>query len=72
MSLRLSQNRPFLPIYNAWQKKSRDIEPIQRRKPPLEQPLYAKVLANRKPPYGPVGGLYDVRWRQPATGAGGQ
>jgi len=61
MSLRLSQNRPFLPIYNAWQKKSRDIEAYTAEEARrLSSQLYAKVLANRKPPYGPVGGLYDA------------
>ncbi|NLO37534.1 MAG: cysteate synthase [Clostridiaceae bacterium] len=61
MSLRLAQNKPFLPIYNAWQKKSRDIEAYTAEEArSLSSQLVAKVLANRKPPYGPVGGLFDA------------
>jgi cysteate synthase len=61
MSLRLSQNMPFVPIYTAWQKKSRDIAPIPTDEArDLSRKIKARVLANRKPPYGPIGGLYDA------------
>ena len=61
MSLRLSQNKPFVPIYSAWQKQTRDIAPIPTDEArEFSRQIKARVLANRKPPYGPVGGLYDA------------
>lgn len=61
MQLHLSQNSPFLPIFQAWQTRRREIAPMDtteaRR---LSQAIDAKVLANRKPPYGLTGGLFDA------------
>ena len=61
MKLMLSQNLPFVPMARAWQQHSREL--------PLEDPgeaaaqleqIEAKVLSNRQPPYGIIGGLYDA------------
>lgn len=54
-------NKPFTLMYDSWKKGSRDLVPIT----PDESRRYAasilaKVLSNRKPPYGIAGGLYDT------------
>ena len=59
--LMISQNAPFLPIYNAWKADSREMLPYdddQARKD--VETIDAKVLSNRKPPYPIIGGLYDA------------
>lgn len=61
ISLQVSQNSPFLPIYNAWLSGSNtiaDINADEARK--LMDAIDAKVLSNRKPPYSIMGGLYDA------------
>ncbi|MDG5799026.1 cysteate synthase [Marinilabiliaceae bacterium ANBcel2] len=61
MKLLVSQNRPFIPIYNAWKADSRQLLPFdddEARKQVEE--IDAKVLSNRKPPYSIAGGLYDA------------
>lgn len=61
MKLMVSQNKPFVPIYDAWQARSRDMlqmDHVLARKQVEE--IHAKVLSNRKPPYSLVGGLYDA------------
>lgn len=59
--LMVSQNFPFHPIYDAWKADSRAMLPFDdaeaRKKVEI---IDAKVLSNRKPPYGIVGGLYDA------------
>ena len=61
MRLIVSQNTPFLPMYEAWQAGSRELLPYQddlaRRH--CEE-IDAKVLSNRKPPYSIAGGLFDA------------
>lgn len=61
MRLIVSQNTPFLPIYDAWKAGSRDILPMDddlaRRQ---SQEIDAKVLSNRRPPYSIQGGLFDA------------
>ena len=61
MKLMLSQNAPFVPMYDAWRVDSRHILPyddnIARRHAGI---IDAKVLSNRRPPYGIAGGLYDA------------
>ncbi|MFI3267461.1 MAG: cysteate synthase [Rikenellaceae bacterium] len=59
--LMLSQNAPFLPMYDAWKIKSRDLLPLDDNlaRKQVEE-IDAKVLSNRKPPYGVAGGLYDA------------
>ncbi|MDD4436261.1 MAG: cysteate synthase [Bacteroidales bacterium] len=61
MRLVASQNAPFLPIYEAWETTGRDMkfmEPEVARQKCAR--IKAKVLSNRKPPYGISGGLYDA------------
>jgi cysteate synthase len=60
--LQLSQNLPFVPMYNAWKAGRRDIIPeldMKDAKKQVEE-TYATVLTNRAPPYGVTGGLYDA------------
>lgn len=61
MKLMVSQNTPFLPIYDAWKSNSRDILPLDDdlARQQVEE-ITAKVLSNRKPPYSLVGGLFDA------------
>lgn len=59
--LMVSQNKPFVPMYDAWRADSRSMLPYdaeQARKDAAE--ICAPVLSNRKPPYGLAGGLYDA------------
>lgn len=61
MRLMVSQNAPFLPMYEAWRADSRALLPYddnQARKD--AETIDAKVLSNRKPPYSLAGGLYDA------------
>lgn len=61
MKLMVSQNKPFVPIHDAWKTRSREMLPIddnQARKQVEE--IMAKVLSNRKPPYSLPGGLFDA------------
>ncbi|AKB80660.1 Cysteate synthase [Methanosarcina barkeri 3] len=60
--LQLAQNLPFVPMYNAWKDKRREIIPELDMKNAKKQvkETYATVLTNRTPPYGVTGGLYDA------------
>jgi len=61
MKLMVSQNHPFVPIMNAWHANSRDMLPSDDETARREVEIIdAKVLSNRKPPYPPVGGLFDA------------
>ncbi len=61
MKLMVSQNHPFVPIMNAWNANSRDMLPFDDETARKEvETIDAKVLSNRKPPYPPVGGLFDA------------
>ena len=57
----LSQNLPFIPMVNAWKARSRNLLPFDDHdaRKQIEE-IDAKVLSNRKPPYGIVGGLFDA------------
>lgn len=61
MKLMVVQNEPFVPMYTAWQNGSRELpqmdEAVARA---LSGDIMARVLANRKPPYGIAGGLFDA------------
>ena len=61
MKLFLVQNYPFVPMYEAWKKGDRNIiftnEDEARN---LALQIEAKVLSNRRPPYGITGGLFDA------------
>ncbi|MDR2913118.1 MAG: cysteate synthase [Alistipes sp.] len=57
----VSQNAPFVPMFDAWRVDSRimlDYEDNRARRD--AEIIDAKVLSNRRPPYGIVGGLYDA------------
>ena len=57
----VSQNAPFVPMYDAWRADSREMLPYDTKKARRDAELIdAKVLSNRKPPYGIAGGLYDA------------
>ena len=61
MRLMVSQNAPFLPIYNAWRNNSRTLLPYDTNQARQDaSAIMAKVLSNRKPPYSIAGGLYDA------------
>lgn len=61
MRLMVSQNTPFLPMYNAWKADSRALLPYDDNQARLDaETINAKVLSNRKPPFSLAGGLYDA------------
>ena len=61
MRLMVSQNAPFVPMYDAWQADSRAMLPYDEDKARRDAEIIdAKVLSNRHPPYGLAGGLYDA------------
>lgn len=61
MKLMVSQNEPFIPIYDAWKAGSRAMLPIDDNLARKQvEKIDAKVLSNRKPPYPPAGGLFDA------------
>lgn len=61
MKLMVSQNHPFVPIMNAWNANSRNMLPFDDETARKEVEIIdAKVLSNRKPPYPPIGGLFDA------------
>jgi cysteate synthase len=61
MKLIVSQNAPFVPIFDAWRAESREMLPYDPKKARRDAELIdAKVLSNRRPPYSFAGGLYDA------------
>ena len=61
MKLMVSQNAPFVPMYDAWQAGSRAMLPYDEDKARRNAEIIdAKVLSNRHPPYALAGGLYDA------------
>ncbi|MFW5689598.1 MAG: cysteate synthase [Spirochaetota bacterium] len=61
MRLHVSQNAPFAPIHEAWQARTRELVPMDDAEARARvAKINAKVLANRRPPYGLRGGLYDA------------
>ena len=57
----VSQNRPFVPMYDAWKADSREMLPYDNDQARHDANyVIAKVLTNRKPPYSIAGGLYDA------------
>lgn len=61
MKIFVAQNKPFTLLHDSWQAKKRDLvalEPEVGRH--QAESILAKVLSNRKPPYGIAGGLYDA------------
>ncbi|HBX88710.1 MAG TPA: cysteate synthase [Marinilabiliaceae bacterium] len=60
MKLMVSQNDPFLAVYNAWKAGSRQLLPLDDNEARRQsEAIIANVLANRFPPYPVAGGLYD-------------
>ncbi|MCX9084116.1 MAG: cysteate synthase [Candidatus Methanoperedens sp.] len=59
--LHLSQNLPFVPMFNAWNAGRRDIiKDIDMPDPKkLIHEMYADILSNREPPYSVPGGVFD-------------
>lgn len=61
MKIMVSQNAPFVPMYNAWRVDSREMLPYDEDRARRDAEIIdAKVLSNRRPPYGIIGGLYDA------------
>ena len=61
MRLMVSQNTPFLPMYEAWRADSRALLPYDDNQARRDaEAIDAKVLSNRKPPYSLAGGLFDA------------
>lgn len=61
MRLIVSQNAPFVPMFDAWRIDSREMLPYEANKARRDAEIIdAKVLSNRKPPYSLAGGLYDA------------
>jgi cysteate synthase len=60
--LHLSQNLPFVPMFNAWNAGRREIiKDIDMHEPKkLIHEMYADILSNREPPYSVPGGVYDA------------
>ncbi len=59
--LMVSQNAPFVPMYDAWRANSREMLPYETHRARRDASIIdAKVLSNRKPPYSIKGGLYDA------------
>ncbi|MFI3317849.1 MAG: cysteate synthase [Rikenellaceae bacterium] len=57
----VSQNAPFVPMFDAWRVDSREMLPYDDDKARRDVEIIdAKVLSNRRPPYGIIGGLYDA------------
>ncbi|MDR2890007.1 MAG: cysteate synthase [Alistipes sp.] len=57
----VSQNAPFVPMYDAWRVDSRVMLDYDDNRARRDAGIIdAKVLSNRRPPYGLVGGLYDA------------
>jgi cysteate synthase len=57
----VSQNAPFVPMFDAWKSGSRAMLPLDENlaRKQVEE-IDAKVLSNRKPPYPIAGGLFDA------------
>ena len=61
MKLMVSQNIPFQPIYDSWKRGGREMVDLDGDLAREQaEAVIGKVLTNRKPPYGLVGGLYDA------------
>ncbi len=61
MKLHLAQNRPFVPMVNAWDARSHSLFPSNEavEKAHIHQ-VSASVLTNRNPAYSLSGGVYDA------------
>ncbi len=60
-SLMVSQNIPFIPIYEAWKARSEEILPMDDHSARKQtEEVIAKVLTNRRPNYSIKGGLFEA------------
>ena len=61
MKIFTAQNAPFTIMYDSWKAGSRELLPLEAETSRRQaEVILAKVLSNRKPPYGIAGGLYDA------------
>ena len=61
MRVFVGQNAPFMIMHDSWKAGSRELLPVTPEEGRRQaEVILAKVLSNRKPPYGIAGGLYDV------------
>lgn len=61
MRVYVSQNTPFTLMYDSFKAGKRDLVPLSAEEGRRQaEVILAKVLSNRKPPYGIAGGLFDV------------
>lgn len=59
--LHLAQNAPFTLLHDSWLRRHRELLELDEETGKQQiRAISAAVLANRKPPYSPVGGLYDA------------
>ncbi len=59
--LHLAQNAPFQVLVDSWNARSRSVlVPPEAESRRQVASIRAKVLANRNPPWSPVGGLFDA------------
>lgn len=57
--LYLAQNLPFAPMYHAWKRHSRELDPGDLD-PELIKRISTRVLSSRYPAYSVQGGVYDA------------
>ena len=61
MKIFVAQNAPFGLLYNSWKAGRRELSPLSPEEGRHQaEIILAKVLSNRKPPYGIAGGLFDA------------
>ncbi|MBP5566808.1 MAG: cysteate synthase [Bacteroidales bacterium] len=61
MKIFVAQNKPFTLLYDSWKAGGRDLVPLEAETGRHQaECILAKVLSNRKPPYGLAGGLFDA------------
>jgi cysteate synthase len=59
--LHLAQNAPFTVLVDSWNARSRKLLlPDEETARDQISRIKAKVLANRRPPWSPIGGLFDA------------
>lgn len=61
MRVYVAQNKPFTLLYDSWEAGARSLVELSAEEGRKQaEIIQAKVLSNRKPPYGLVGGLFDT------------
>lgn len=61
MRLHLAQNQPFVPMVSAYRRGSRTLDPVaDTGDAAATASTWARMLTNRRPPYGLPGGVFDV------------